>query len=166
MSAPKNNPQWTRRAVLRSGMATVVAAGVATDARPESPENATGITLQPFEKVEPQKFPWGSISWLMSAAVDPKAEMTIGLVEINAHQSNPVHMHPNSAEFLHVLAGSCEHRVGRRWIKLKTGDTLRIPKGIVHTARTGDEPCRAMVMYDTGTRQMVPVTEDAASGKP
>ena len=50
-------------------------------------------------------------------------------------------------------------RVGDRWVALKTGDTLRIPKGIVHGARTGAESCRVMVCYDTGTRQMVPVAD-------
>jgi quercetin dioxygenase-like cupin family protein len=72
---------------------------------------------------------------------------------------NQLHIHPNSAEILHVLAGSCEHRRGSEWIKLKAGDTLRIPKNTPHMARTQNETFVAMITYDTGKRVMVPVDE-------
>ena len=101
--------------------------------------------------------PWGSIRWVMNAQIDPAAEMTLGVVYIKPHQENPLHLHPNSAEFLHVLEGSCEHLVGQEWVKLKAGDTVRKPKGVPHRARTGDEGCRAVIVYNTGTRQMVEV---------
>jgi len=78
---------------------------------------------------------------------------------VEARQSNPLHVHPNSAEYVHVLSGACDHRLGDQWMALKAGDTLRVPKGVVHMARTAAEPCRLMVIYDTGTRQMVPVAE-------
>lgn len=119
-----------------------------------------GFSLRGLEDVPPEEFPWGSIRWLMNSKIDPDAEMTLGVVQIHAHQANPVHRHPNSAEYLHVLSGTLEHRVGDRWTTLKPGDTLRIPKNAVHAARTGAEPCRVLVVYDTGTRQMVPVTDD------
>jgi len=85
--------------------------------------------------------------------------MTLGIVHVEPNQSNPVHIHPNSAEYLHMLSGACEHRVGERWIALKTGDTLRIPRGVVHGARTKAQAFRALIVYDTGKRQMVPVPE-------
>jgi quercetin dioxygenase-like cupin family protein len=118
-----------------------------------------GLSLQSYDKVEPQVYPWGTIRWLMNAQIDPQAEMTLGIVEIKPGQTNPLHIHPNSAEYLHVLSGSCDHRIGDRWVTLKTGDTLRVPKGVPHCARTKEEPCRVMVVYDTGKRQMVPVEE-------
>jgi quercetin dioxygenase-like cupin family protein len=95
----------------------------------------------------------------MNSKIDRRAEMTLGVVEIAPRQSNPLHVHPNSAEYLHVLAGSCEHRVGDKWVRVKAGDTLRIPQGVPHMARTAKEACRAMILYDTGERQMVPVEE-------
>jgi quercetin dioxygenase-like cupin family protein len=64
---------------------------------------------------------------------------------------------------LHMLSGTCEHRVGDRWVTLKEGDTLRVPKGVPHQARTKEQPFRAMVVYDTGKRQMVPVDEKKAA---
>jgi len=73
--------------------------------------------------------------------------------------SNPLHVHPNSAEYLHVLEGSCEHRIGDRRVTVKAGDTLRIAQSVKHQARTKDECCRAVIVYNTGKRRMAPVTE-------
>ena len=115
------------------------------------------VSLQAFDDVEPLEFDWGWIRWLMNAERDPDAEMTLGIVHIKPNQSNPLHVHPNSAEFLHVLSGTLEHRLGDRWITMKKGDTLRIPKDAVHSARTGKEACRVLVVYNTGKRQMVHV---------
>jgi len=147
-----------RRDLLCTLAASTGAAAFSADALAASVEEA-GVSLQEFEKAKVQEFPWGWIRWLMNAQIDPKAEMTLGIVHVQPGQSNPLHVHPNSAEYLHMLSGSCEHRVGSRWVTLKTGDTLRIPRGVVHMARTKDKPFRALVVYDTGTRQMVPVTQ-------
>jgi quercetin dioxygenase-like cupin family protein len=123
----------------------------------------TKVTLRESEKVKKQEFPWGWIRWQINAEVDPQAEMTLGVVYIKPHQENPLHLHPNSAEYLHVIAGSCEHLVGKTWVKLKVGDTLRIPLGVPHRARTIDQPCQAVIVYNTGTRQMVEVKEDKSN---
>lgn len=117
------------------------------------------ISLQKYDQVEVQEYPWGWIRWLMNDQLDPAAEMTFGLVYIKPHQTNPLHVHSNSAEYLHVIEGSCEHRVGDRWVTVKVGDTLRIPAGVKHNARTKDEPCRAVIVYDTGKRRMEVVPE-------
>lgn len=117
------------------------------------------IAVQEFDKVEVQKYPWGWIRWLMNSKLDPKSEMTFGVVYIKPNQSNPLHLHPNCEECLHVLSGSCEHLLGDKWLKLKKGDTLRIPLGVHHAARTGDESCRAVIVYNTGDRQFEPVGE-------
>lgn len=120
-------------------------------AAPDAPE----ATMRRYEDAELVNFPWGWIRWMMNAKADPNAEMTMGIVQVEAHQTNPLHLHPNSAEYVHVLAGSCEQLVGDKWVPMKPGDTLRVPKGIAHQARTGSEPCRMMILYDTGTREMV-----------
>ncbi len=130
----------------------VLAATIAVAA--EKPE-ASGVTIQRYDNAEMVKFSWGWIRWLMNSKVDPKAEMTVGIVHIEPHQTNPYHKHPNSAEYVHVLSGSCEQLVGDKWVPMKTGDIMRFPKGVPHMARTGKEPCRSMIVYDTGDRQMV-----------
>jgi quercetin dioxygenase-like cupin family protein len=70
-----------------------------------------------------------------------------------------MHTHPGVAEYLHVLSGSCEQRVGDAWVTMKAGDTIRIPPGVPHMARTGEEPCRVVVVYNAGRRTFVVVEE-------
>jgi quercetin dioxygenase-like cupin family protein len=138
-------------AVLALSLAcSLPATAIAEDAEP---------TLQEYSKVEPQQYPWGWIRWLMNGQIDPKAEMTMGLVHMEPNQKNTLHIHPNSAEYLHILSGTSEHLSGNRWITLKPGDTLRIPKGMPHQARTKDQAFEALIVYDTPTRQMVPVVD-------
>jgi quercetin dioxygenase-like cupin family protein len=121
---------------------------------------AVKLDLAAYERIRAEKFSWGWIRWLMNDKIDPKAGLTMGLVYLEPNKSNPLHVHPNAEEVLHVLSGSCEHRVGLRSVKLRAGDTLRIPQGTPHQARTGNEPCLVLVIYNTGNRQMVLVPED------
>ena len=119
-----------------------------------------GMTLKRFDDVEIQQFPWGWIRWTMNDQIDKDSKMTFGVVYIKSHQTNALHVHPKADEILHVVEGSCEHRMGDKWVKMESGDTIRIPHGVVHNARTADEPCRVVVVYDTGQRKMVPVEPD------
>ena len=117
------------------------------------------MTLRPFADVEKQEFPWGWIAWTMNDQIDPNATMTFGVVYLKPHQTNALHRHPNADEILHVLTGSLEHRMGEKWVKMGPGDSIRIPKGMAHNARTADEACQVVVVYDTGARQFVEVDE-------
>jgi quercetin dioxygenase-like cupin family protein len=125
----------------------------------ERPAGAAKDTtrLHRSEQVEPEKFPFGWIRWLMNGQIDPQAEMTMGIVHFEPNQTNVLHIHPNSAEFLHMLSGTAEHLIDGKWVTLKAGDTLRIPKGVPHQARTRDQGYEALIVYDTPTRIMVPV---------
>lgn len=146
-------------------MSLLVALSVATqdNALAEQAESAVAdrMTLSKLSDVEVQEFPWGTIRWTMNSQIDAHSKMTFGVVSIKAHQTNALHLHPNADEILHVVEGSCEHRMGDKWVSMKVGDTIRIPHGIAHNARTLAEPCRVVVVYDTGQRKMVPLEEDA-----
>jgi len=159
--------KWTTLRFATRATAIVLCSAmssVSTEAaKPDSGKQT--VKVQEFEKVAVQKFDWGWIRWLMNAEIDPDAEMTFGVVWIKAHQENPLHLHPNSAEYLHVVEGSCEHLVGDTWLKLKTGDTVRIPKNVPHKARTTDQSCRAVIVYNTGKRQFVPLNASEAPPK-
>lgn len=124
------------------------------------PAVADQMTLKKLADVEVQEFPWGTIRWTMNAQLDPNSKMTFGVVTIKPHQTNALHLHPHADEILHVVEGSCEHRMGDKWVKMNAGDTIRIPHGIAHNARTLDKACRVVVVYDTGQRTMVPLEED------
>jgi quercetin dioxygenase-like cupin family protein len=145
----------TRRNILSAA----VAVALLCDASPTEAAQTLTLDLSDYDRIPPVKYPWGWLRWLMNDQIDPKAELTLGIAYIEPHQSNQLHLHPNSAEVLHVLCGSCEHRRGDQWIKLKAGDTLRIPKNTAHMARTADQPLLAILTYDTPKRVMVPVEE-------
>jgi len=155
--ASDNAQPLTRRTWLWTGLAS--AAILSPDLLPAQEKATTKPTRQAYDDVKPQEFSWGWIRWLMNAQIDPQAEMTLGIVQIEPNQSNPLHVHPNCTEYLHVLSGTSEHRVGDQWFTLKAGDTLRIPRNVAHKARTGKEACRTLVVYNTGSRQMVSVKE-------
>ncbi len=145
-------------------MVAVFIIGVTRGAAPKSgasPKKEAGLpgAMTAFGDVELLEYDWGWIRWLMNGKLDPDAEMTLGMVYIKPNQTNPAHLHPNSGEYLHVLEGSCEHMVGKKWVTLKKGDTLRIPKDVPHKARTGKQACKAMIVYNTGDRQFVEVKE-------
>jgi len=118
--------------------------------------------VQHLDKVVAETSPWGSLRWLMNAKLDANSPLTVGIAEINAGQSNPLHLHGNSDEVIYVLSGSCEQRVGDETVILKAGDTLRIPAGVPHQAKAlGNEPLKSLVVYNTGNRQFTPVVEKA-----
>ena len=53
--------------------------------------------------------------------------------------THEAHYHPNAEETIIVQSGTGRHRVGDEWYDLKAGDILFVPKGVVHTAESGDE---------------------------
>jgi quercetin dioxygenase-like cupin family protein len=159
MSLESSGQSLDRRTLIQGGIASMAMLAL-TDQLLAAGAGDNGL-MQAFDKIQPQNFPWGWIRWLMNAKIDPAAEMTFGLVEINAHTTNPAHIHPNSAEYLHVLSGTLEHRLADQWVLMKPGDTIRIPKNVIHQARTKDHACRSVIVYNTGTRQMVPVKESS-----
>ena len=101
-----------------------------SDSESKIPAKGIAALVQSFDKVEKEEFSWGWIRWLMSSKLDPKAQMTFGIVHLKAGQINPFHIHPNCEEQLFVQSGSCEHWIGNKTIVLKKGDVIRIPAGV------------------------------------
>jgi quercetin dioxygenase-like cupin family protein len=114
------------------------------------------FSVQHFNSVKEVKYPWGWIRWLMNAELDPGAAQTVGVVEIAPGQRNPLHKHPNCEEILYLLSGTLDHSVGDKHVILHAGDILRVPRDTPHQGiNIGTEPARAVISYDSGTRQMV-----------
>jgi quercetin dioxygenase-like cupin family protein len=150
----------SRRRLLHAGLGAAAALSIA-GFPVEAAEDQARVRRSEQDEVE--KFPFGWIRWLVSGRIDPQAEMTMGLVHFEPNQANVLHIHPNSAEYLHMLLGTAEHLVDGRWVTLKAGDTLRIPRGVPHQSRSGDQAYEALIVYDTPNRVMVPVKEARSS---
>lgn len=55
-------------------------------------------------------------------------------VDFGPHAAFPRHAHPG-VEIAHVLAGTIEYALDGKTVVLKTGESLYIPAGVVHSAR-------------------------------
>lgn len=101
---------------------------------------------------------WGTITWVDSAALTASDALTVGRVTIFAGAENPEHAHPNCDEALLVLEGTIEHWLDDESTTLEPGDCLHIPRGQAHRAvNQGNEDAKAVIAYDTGTREFEPV---------
>ncbi len=112
------------------------------------------IKLQNLADATTETFPWGTLRWLMNDQLEAGAAQTFGFCRIEPHQSNPLHLHPNCEEILHVISGTCEHILGDESVPMEAGDTIRIPANVAHCARNrSDEPLEAFIIFSSGDRQ-------------
>lgn len=62
--------------------------------------------------------------------------------------SLPAHRHANEAETIHVVAGEFEMVVGGEGFRLSPGETIHVPKGVVHSGgNVGAEEGRRIVLF-------------------
>jgi quercetin dioxygenase-like cupin family protein len=107
-------------------------------------------------EMDTQRFPWGSITWLVSGGIGNSGTMTFGRVTIRKGSSNPRHMHPNCDEVLHLLRGELRHSADGRTFHLNPGDTITLPAGTEHAARSvGTEDAEMVVAYSSPDRDMI-----------
>lgn len=96
--------------------------------------------------IDPEDHEWGARKTLVNAAAIADAEMTFALVWVMPGMEDPMHTHPNCEQVVHVLAGECDFQVGDTVYTLTMGDTIRVPRGVPHTAAcTSWEPLRLLV---------------------
>ena len=101
---------------------------------------------------------WGSLTWLASGNLENAEGVTVGRVVIKKGQANPPHAHNNCEEVLYLLHGRLEHWVGDEMAVMEPGDTITIPAGVKHNARSiGDEDAEMMVVYASAYRDMVEI---------
>ena len=99
-------------------------------------------------------FDWGRIVWLVSRSLGNSTTLTFGRVTIKAGLANPRHRHPNCDEILHLVAGRLEHTLGDETFTMEPGDSISIPTGIMHNARSvGDEDAEMIIAFSSADRE-------------
>ena len=69
------------------------------------------------------------------------------LVTFVPGSSFPRHRHPGE-ELIYVTQGVIEYEVAGKWVKVKAGEVLFVPYGVVHAARNpGTEPAAELATY-------------------
>jgi len=103
-----------------------------------------------------ESFSWGTITWLVSGQLGNSETMTFGRVVIRCRRSNARHIHANCDEILHLLEGELEHTAGSgRVFHMKPGDTIVLPAGTPHSARSvGERDAVMVVAYSSAYRQL------------
>ena len=97
---------------------------------------------------------WGRIVWHASRQLGNSTTMTFGLVTIKHGQANPRHRHPNCDEILHVVAGRIEHTLADERFVLNAGDTISIPAGVWHSAKSlGKEDAHLTICFSSADRE-------------
>jgi quercetin dioxygenase-like cupin family protein len=100
--------------------------------------------------------PWGALNWLANGKLLGTQNLTVGRVLIRRGQQNPRHAHPGVEEVLYLLSGRLEHTVGDERVILEPGDTLLIPAGAFHNAKSiGQADADMIVAYPTADRSFV-----------
>lgn len=103
-----------------------------------------------------QQYPWGTITWLVSGEIGNSESMTFGKVVIGSGSANDEHRHANCDEILHLLQGELEHTAGPdRVVHMKAGDTITLPAGTAHRARSvGAVDAVMVVAYSSAYREV------------
>jgi quercetin dioxygenase-like cupin family protein len=111
------------------------------------------------QDLEPLEFRWGSITFFASESVGPAPEHSVGRCEILPGAALPKHYHPNCSEIVHVLEGCIEHTIeGEETALFNVGDTVIVPRGMVHQARNpGEATAVLMITFSAVRREFVVV---------
>ena len=101
-------------------------------------------------------FPWGRINWHVSGPLGNSDSMTTGIVMIEPGEANPRHFHPNCDEVLHVLQGRIRHTMNDVTVEMGPGDTVSIPKGVLHNATNiGEGPAVMAISFSSPWREVI-----------
>jgi len=99
----------------------------------------------------------GDVEWnILGQRYHPKAESdaTFAFEALSMPgQFVPVHIHPTQDEFILVLEGQLELKLDGQWHTAKTGDLVRMPRGIPHGYfNKSDVPARGLFWVSPARR--------------
>lgn len=99
---------------------------------------------------------WGELFWHTSAELKNSRTMTTGTAILRPGASNPRHFHPNCDEILHVLSGRIRHTMNEVTVEMGPGDTVSIPRGVIHNATNiGEVDAVLGISFDSAYRQAI-----------
>jgi quercetin dioxygenase-like cupin family protein len=99
---------------------------------------------------------WGALVWNAGSRIGPSSELTVGTCIIKPGHANSPHSHPNCEEVLRVESGAVRHTIdGTREETLRPGDTIIVPRGLVHHARNiGDVDAVLTIAFSSAVREV------------
>ncbi len=92
--------------------------------------------------------PGGVRTEIHLAAADTGGEFCLLVDHPPPGWSLPAHRHRNEAETIHIVEGDFEMEVDGTRFGLSSGQTLHVPRGVVHSgANVGQQPGRRVLLF-------------------
>lgn len=85
-------------------------------------------------QVEREQLDWGKLGWVSRPATTGANELVIIEVQLTPGHGHNFHKHPDQEEVIYVLEGQVEQWLAREKQLLGPGDSLFIPKNVVHAS--------------------------------
>lgn len=87
------------------------------------------------------------LRWLLSEHNSPVNKVAIGHTHKYKGGEHRDHHHTNVEEIIYMLKGEAIERVGDEFVKLKQGDCLFIPKGVIHSHKVVSDEVETLCIY-------------------
>jgi quercetin dioxygenase-like cupin family protein len=121
---------------------------------------AMWVTLNAPQAQQPPVLPY-KVTPLLTAPFTPNRETVFVRIDWPANVSTPWHTHPGE-EYATVLEGSLiSQREGEEPKTIAAGQSYHHPAGVVHVAKTGDQPATTINLFvvEKGKPLLVPVNK-------
>jgi quercetin dioxygenase-like cupin family protein len=90
--------------------------------------------FSPSSQVEREQLSWGSMGWLSRPASTSARELVVIEAQLTPGLGHNFHKHPDQEEVIYVVEGEVEQWLEQEKRLLRPGDSVFIPKDIVHAS--------------------------------
>ncbi|PYK00612.1 MAG: cupin domain-containing protein [Verrucomicrobia bacterium] len=93
-----------------------------------------------FDQTEVEKLPGKTHYWHCKPGMVAETNLMFVRAQLPPGEAHRFHFHPAMEEILYLLSGTAEQWVAKQKHRMKPGDSLYLPAGLVHgTYNTGSE---------------------------
>jgi len=97
--------------------------------------------------VEREQLPWGALGWISRPASTGAKELVVIEVTLAPGKGHNFHKHPDQEEVIYVLEGEVEQWLLQDKQRLRTGDSIFVPKDVVHASfNVSDQPAKLLAI--------------------
>ncbi len=120
-----------------------------------------------FAETELEPVPPGKIHhWYCKPGMVRDTDLMLVRAQLSPGSAHNFHYHPKMEEILYVLSGTAEQWVENQKRIMKTGDSLYVPAGVVHsTFNIGDDTLDFLAILSPAKSEG-PVTVEVANEEP
>jgi quercetin dioxygenase-like cupin family protein len=88
------------------------------------------VTAQDTER---EKLSWGTLAWISRPALTGAKLLTVLEATLTEGNGHNFHKHPDQEELIYIISGQVEQWLETERRILGAGDSIFIPKGVVHS---------------------------------